>query len=175
MKVTLTGATGFIGSHVLTELQGHGHEVTALVRDASQADAVAARGATPTVLDLHDRAAVVGNPNLPGGRSEAAKLQEWFNTSAFQNPPVGSPASSPRDFLRAPGFFNLNYALVKSFPIRYGPLKETQKIDFRAEFFNVFNHPNFGAPDTSIGDLQFGQILSARDPRIMQFALKYIF
>jgi nucleoside-diphosphate-sugar epimerase len=60
MKVTLTGATGFIGSHVLTELQEHGNSVTALVRDAAQADAVADRGATATVVDLYDRAAVVG-------------------------------------------------------------------------------------------------------------------
>jgi nucleoside-diphosphate-sugar epimerase len=59
MNVTLTGATGFIGSHVVTELQGHGHEVTALVRDTSQIDAVAARGAKPTVVDLYDRAALV--------------------------------------------------------------------------------------------------------------------
>ena len=59
MKVTLTGATGFIGSHVLTELQQHGHEVIAVVRDDGQADRVAALGATPIVLDLHDRAAVV--------------------------------------------------------------------------------------------------------------------
>ena len=58
MKVALTGATGFIGSHVLTELQEHGHEVTALVRDDAQADVVAARGATPTVVDLYDRPAV---------------------------------------------------------------------------------------------------------------------
>ena len=60
MKVALTGATGFIGSHVLTELQEHGHSVTAFVRDASQADILADRGATPTVVDLYDRAAVVG-------------------------------------------------------------------------------------------------------------------
>jgi len=59
MKVALTGATGFIGSHVLTELQEHGHEVVALVRDDSQADIVAARGATPVVVDLYDRATVV--------------------------------------------------------------------------------------------------------------------
>ena len=59
MNVALTGATGFIGSHVLTELQEHGHEVTALVRDDAQADIVAARGATPTVVDLYDRPAVV--------------------------------------------------------------------------------------------------------------------
>jgi nucleoside-diphosphate-sugar epimerase len=60
MKVALTGATGFIGSHVLTELQERGHSVTALVRDTRQAGAVAERGATTTVVDLYDRAAVVG-------------------------------------------------------------------------------------------------------------------
>ena len=60
MKVALTGATGFIGSHVLSELQEHGHEVTALVRDEAQADVVADRGATPVVIDLYDRPAVVG-------------------------------------------------------------------------------------------------------------------
>lgn len=49
MKVALTGATGFIGSHVLTDLYKHGHDVTALVRNDDQADIVAARGATPTV------------------------------------------------------------------------------------------------------------------------------
>jgi nucleoside-diphosphate-sugar epimerase len=59
MKVALTGATGFIGSHVLTELQEHGHDVLALVRDEHQADIVTARGATPTVVDLYERAAVV--------------------------------------------------------------------------------------------------------------------
>jgi nucleoside-diphosphate-sugar epimerase len=58
MKVVLTGATGFIGSHVLADLYKHGHEVTALVRDDTQADTVAARGATPVVVDLYDRPAV---------------------------------------------------------------------------------------------------------------------
>ena len=59
MKVALTGATGFIGSHVLNELQEHDHEVIALVRDDAQADIVADRGATPIVIDLYGRAAVV--------------------------------------------------------------------------------------------------------------------
>jgi nucleoside-diphosphate-sugar epimerase len=58
MQVALTGATGFIGSHVLTELLERGHEVTALVRDQGHADIVAARGAKPAVVDLYDRAAV---------------------------------------------------------------------------------------------------------------------
>ena len=59
MKVALTGATGFIGSHVLTDLYKHGHDVTALVRDDDQAEIVAARGATPAVVDLYDRPTVV--------------------------------------------------------------------------------------------------------------------
>ena len=60
MKIALTGATGFVGSHVLTELRDHGHEVTAFVRDDAQADRVAARGATPAVVDLYDRPVLAG-------------------------------------------------------------------------------------------------------------------
>jgi nucleoside-diphosphate-sugar epimerase len=59
MKIALTGATGFIGSHVLTELQEQGHEVTALVRDEGHAEIVTAQGAKPAVVDLYDRTAVV--------------------------------------------------------------------------------------------------------------------
>jgi nucleoside-diphosphate-sugar epimerase len=57
MKIALTGATGFIGSHMLAELQEHGHEVTALVR--ADPEVVAGRGATPAVVDLYDRPSVV--------------------------------------------------------------------------------------------------------------------
>ena len=59
MNVALTGATGFIGSHILADLQEHGHQVTALVRDASQAETLAGRGATAIVVDLYDRPEVV--------------------------------------------------------------------------------------------------------------------
>ena len=60
MKVALTGATGFVGSHILTELQAGGHEVTALVRDDARAQVVADRGASPAVVDLYDRPALTG-------------------------------------------------------------------------------------------------------------------
>jgi nucleoside-diphosphate-sugar epimerase len=59
MHIALTGSTGFVGSHVLTDLVAHGHEVTALVRDENQAIAVAASGAKATLVDLYDRPAVV--------------------------------------------------------------------------------------------------------------------
>jgi hypothetical protein len=116
------------------------------------------------------------NPHLPSNRSENAKLTEWFNAAAFQNAAPGTPGDSPRNLLRGPGYFDLDYSLIKSFPIRHGPLKETQKIDFRAEFFNIFNHPNFGMPSTSfVFNPLIPQIETAGSPRILQFALKYIF
>jgi nucleoside-diphosphate-sugar epimerase len=59
MKIALTGATGFVGSHILAELVSHDHEVTALVRDDTEATSVTARGATPAIVDLNDRPAVV--------------------------------------------------------------------------------------------------------------------
>jgi nucleoside-diphosphate-sugar epimerase len=59
MKIALTGANGFIGSHILTELRSGGHEVIALVRDDAEASSVAANGATPAIVDLYDRPTVV--------------------------------------------------------------------------------------------------------------------
>ena len=62
-------------------------------------------------------------------------------------------------------------ALVKAFPIgdRFG------KIQFRAEFYNTFNQVNFGSPTASLNNRNFGRILSAGSPRILQFALRYTF
>src|SRR6202042_3641344 len=59
MRVLLTGATGFVGSHVLSELQDHGHEVAAPVRDDAHREPVARAGVTPVVVDLYDRPALV--------------------------------------------------------------------------------------------------------------------
>src|SRR6185503_18476911 len=59
MHIALTGATGFVGSHILAELLSAGHEVTALVRDDADAAKVAARGAETAAVDLYDRPAVV--------------------------------------------------------------------------------------------------------------------
>jgi uncharacterized protein YbjT (DUF2867 family) len=59
MNVAVTGATGFIGSHVVQDLLEHGHQVTALVRDDAQSELVASRGAVPAVVDLYDHTAVV--------------------------------------------------------------------------------------------------------------------
>jgi nucleoside-diphosphate-sugar epimerase len=72
MQVTLTGSTGFIGSHIMTDLQTHGHRVTALVRDEAEADRVAAAGATPAVIDLYDRPGVASMFRIAAGAIHAA-------------------------------------------------------------------------------------------------------
>jgi hypothetical protein len=123
-----------------------------------------------------ERADLTGSPTLPSNRSEAQKLNEWLNTSAFTYNAIGTFGNSPRNFLQGPGFANLDFSMIKSFPIKKGPFAETQRLDFRAEFFNLFNRANFGAPDSSVGDGPvFGQILDAGDPRILQFSLKFVF
>src|SRR4051794_41745126 len=73
MKVALTGATGFIGSHVLAELEGHGHEVTALVRDGGDAEALGCGGVTTAVVDLYDTPAVVNLLSGAGGAIPTAR------------------------------------------------------------------------------------------------------
>ncbi len=68
------------------------------------------------------------------------------------------------------GFFNTDFGIVKNTKIT-----ERTSLQFRAEFFNVFNNVNFGQPDHSVADSTVGQIFSAGSPRILQFALKLIF
>jgi Carboxypeptidase regulatory-like domain/TonB-dependent Receptor Plug Domain len=126
-----------------------------------------------------DRADLVGNPNLAGGRTKAAQLAEWFNTAAFAFNAPGTFGDSGRDILRGPGLATFDFSLSKSFPLKFGRFAETQKLDFRAEAFNLFNHANFSNPDNTITDPTFGEILQTAkvggDPRILQLALRFSF
>jgi hypothetical protein len=80
--------------------------------------------------------------------------------------------NSPKNFMTGPGFWNTDFALVKSFPIA-----EPARLEFRAELFNLFNHPNFANPGSNVGSPgSFGIISSTvSSPRIAQFALKLRF
>ena len=106
-------------------------------------------------------------------------VDRWFDTSAFvalSNTPgaVGFVpnriiGNSGVGILRGPGLVNLDFNLSKEFPIH-----EQVSAQFRAEFFNSLNHTNLGVPGIMIGG-GFGQIVSAADARIIQFALKLYF
>ncbi len=100
---------------------------------------------------------------------------EWFNTACFTAPPDWGFGSESRvdSTLRAAGINNFDFAIFKrtNFAERYG-------LEFRTEFFNLFNHPQFGFPSQNLGSADFGAISStvpSTNPRLIQFALKFVF
>jgi hypothetical protein len=113
----------------------------------------------------NDRPNVAGDPNATQRRPE-----RWFNTAAFTFPPFGTFGNAGRNILDGPGYQNLNASLLKN-----TPLSERINLQLRLEAFNLFNHPNFNLPDNFLGSPTFGQILSARDPRHLQFGAKLLF
>ncbi len=99
--------------------------------------------------------------------------QPYFNPNYFVPEPLGQVGNSMRRFFPGPGILNTDLALLKN-----TKFTESQRLEFRAEAFNVFNHAQFGNPSGEIdntGQGGFGYVNSARDPRIMQVALKYLF
>jgi Carboxypeptidase regulatory-like domain/TonB dependent receptor len=113
----------------------------------------------------NDRPNVVGNPELSNPTTA-----QWFNTAAFAFPAPGTFGNTGRNILEGPGFQNVNMSLLKN--TRFN---ERVNLQFRAEAFNLFNHPNFNLPDNFLGSPTFGRISSARDPRHIQFGLKLLF
>jgi len=96
-----------------------------------------------------------------------------FNPSAFTEDTVvpGTIGNAPRTICCGPGINNWEIGFVKSTPIG-----ERYKIDFRGELFNAFNHAQFFQPDGNFTDgADFGRVKRARDPRLVQFALKFYF
>lgn len=122
-------------------------------------------------LDFADRVAGV-SPFLDPGRPHGQLRQQYFNVAAFQLNALGTFGNSGRNILRGPGFNNLDLAVMKAIPLNH----EKYGLIFRGEFFNITNTPHFTAPNGAGGGLatpQIGQILHARDPRIIQLALKF--
>lgn len=94
----------------------------------------------------------------------------YFNTAAFQVP-VNGPGSCSRNAAWGPGYNEIEASVLKDFPIR-----ENQRVEFRLEAFNLFNHPNFSMPASSFGASGFGLITAtANNPRQLQFGVKYAF
>ncbi len=95
-----------------------------------------------------------------------------FDPSVFDgNVTLGTVGNAPRTICCGPGAFNTEIAVLKNTPIH-----ERYRLQFRAEFFNVFNHAEFFQPDGNITDgSDFGRVKRARDPRLVQFALKFYY
>jgi hypothetical protein len=118
-----------------------------------------------------DRGDLVGDPYLSSDRSRAELINAWFNTKAFTQAAPGTFGNSPRNLLRAPALFNLDWSISKSFWI-----SERFSTQVRGDFFDLLNNPHFSAPGSSVaGTSTFGKITAASDPRIVQLSLRVRF
>jgi hypothetical protein len=122
------------------------------------------------------RADRIGLGQLP---KEQQTLTRWFDTSAFQAPGFRQFGNGGRNILSGPGTRQLDASLFKEF---YFNEDRARRVEFRAEFFNFTNTPQFNNPAATFGSPGFGQITSAgspqslqRTPRQIQFGLKVYF
>ncbi len=114
---------------------------------------------------------VIGDPNTPTGFDD--RLYRWYNTAAFAAVPAYTRATAPRVLpaTRSAGQANFDFSLIKNTAIT-----ERINLQFRSEFFNIFNHPWFGRPDASFGNPSFGTVnYVLNSPRQIQFGLKLIY
>jgi len=118
-------------------------------------------------------------PNLVSGQdpnSGARAVVGWLNADAFAritpdpNSPVQQFGTAGRNIALGPRYTNWDFAASKNFR-----LTESKGLQFRAEFFNILNHTNFHLPNSDISSPTFNQILAAEPPRLVQFALKFLF
>jgi hypothetical protein len=129
----------------------------------------------------------VGDPNKPGPEggntncpARIHTLQNWFNPCAFAKAPAGELGTAPRAPVYGPRFVNTDFSIMKDFPL---PFREAMKLQFRAEFFNLFNHAQYylnGFGDTGEQDINtpssFGVVNNTvNNPRLIQFALRLNF
>ena len=130
------------------------------------------QGGAPEITGFSaNRPNLVGDPN-----SGPHTVTQWFNTAAFQqialnpNSLVQQFGNAGRNIVQGPGFQQWDFSALKNIRVA-----ESKELQFRAEFFNIFNHPNFRLPDSDISSPTFGQIQEALPPRLIQLALKFIF
>lgn len=116
------------------------------------------------------RQGLATRPTLIAPVQQIDTVNQWFSTSSFVQPPAGFYGNAGPGVITGPGLINFDLALHKDFRIR-----ERHMVEFRSEYFNVLNHANFGGVVTTLGNAAFGRVTSAKDPRILEFALRYRF
>jgi hypothetical protein len=134
----------------------------------------------PILLAENDDAALCGCGGVDRPVYDASPIQffnprtqannQYFSTSPFSFEQLGVAGDANRRFFHGPGLNNFDFALHK-----FTPITERTSLEFRAEFFNIFNHAQFINPSGDITSSTFGQVTSARDPRIGQVALRLNF
>jgi hypothetical protein len=114
----------------------------------------------------------VDEPNFVGGltiTNPRIPTHRFFNKTAFTTEPLGQFGNANQRFFHGPGLNNWDMAVHKDTVIR-----ENMSLQFRAEFFNVFNHAQFNAPSGDYNSSLFGTVTAAANPRIGQMSLKFL-
>ena len=101
---------------------------------------------------------------------EQRTLNNWFNQGAFTVAPAFTSGNEPRFAFYGPGINNWDTSLMRNFQVR-----ESLRVQFRGEFYNTFNHPNFKNPNTTIGNANYGKITGDNGARVMEVALRFFF
>jgi hypothetical protein len=114
-----------------------------------------------------DRPNLIGNPYLPRGQRSA---EQWFNPAAFALPPKGTQGNLGRNTMTGPPFNQTDFSLIKN--SQFG---ENKRVQFRAEVFNILNHPNLDLPSRFIDASTVGGIFRAEASRQIQLGLKIIY
>jgi hypothetical protein len=124
-----------------------------------------------TGTDTSLTAVGLDRPNIVGDvHAVTQNIDHWFNKAAFQANGPGTYGNAGRSIIQGPGAFTFDTALIRRFRLR-----ERMQLEFRAEAFNILNHPVFGNPSISLADANIGRILVANDPRILQGAFRFVF
>jgi hypothetical protein len=131
----------------------------------------------PFTLGLNFDNANTGNVNWPNriasGKLDNPTVGRWFDTSAFVFPAQYVQGNAGRNILTGPGTVSTDMSLQRSFRL---PLRDSMHLEFRAEGFNIFNTPQLGQPNVTVGAPSFGVIGStARPSRQLQMGLKLLF
>jgi hypothetical protein len=136
-----------------------------------------AQGSAPEISGFFSsRPNQVGDPNSGSCARNGVTVPVhtadcWFNPAAFQQAPQGQFGNVGRNTLNGPAFQQWDFSALKMIPIH-----EKMTLQFRAEFFNIFNNVNFRLPDNDISNPQnFGLIEAAQPGRVVQLALKLMF
>ncbi len=104
------------------------------------------------------------------GNLEVGRGTSWFDRSAFRQPVTGTLGNSGVGVVRGPGYKQFDLSVQKIFPIR-----ESKAVEFRCEFFNLTNTPQFNGPVRLVTAVNFGEITGAQGERNIQLALKFSF
>jgi hypothetical protein len=135
-----------------------------------------AQSGAPFTVNISSDQANIGagpaqRPNVSGDPNNGPRTpQQWFDTSAFSLPALYTFGNAPRNALIGPGLEEFDFSLQKDIAV-----KEPVRLQFRAEAYNLLNHPNFNIPNRTAFTPNFGSISSAQDSRQLQFALKLLF